>query len=293
MASTVQPNVVAVTDAHGDSCGAVVWWKLSGEVSIDRLAVSWEARGLDPDLLPNEPSPAKRIRRAVDQVARGMNGRCLVRPLAGKSSWAIVNEEASKDDLEYQIVLRARLEGEGLFAECAHPVYSDVIHAAYDHYRDNLVSNDVSKWLLDTMDRMRAVGLRQGGGIYFVPRERVPQLRQIASVLADVSGHEVYEVPALKSDEAVRAILHAVLDEADQELGRIEEEMGEREYGKRGLETRERRCGQLLEKVAEYEALLGESMDGIRDRAEGLRAEIVAATLVASMEGGGDDDAQG
>jgi len=285
MASTVQPSIVAVTDAHADSCGAVVWWRLSGEVPVDRLAAAWQLRGLDPDLLPGEPSPAKRVRRAVDQVARARLGRHLVRPLVGPSSWAVVDETATADDLDYRIAFRARLDGDDL--EVDGPVqYAEQLRDAYEHHRAHLSSNDVSKWLLDAMARLRAVGLRQGGGIYFVPRDRVPELRTIASVLADVSGHEVYEVPALKSDEAVRAILHAVLDEADQELGRIGREMEDGELGERALKGRQRRCGDLLDKVADYERLLGESMDGIRERVTGLQAEIVAAALAAGAEEG-------
>lgn len=285
MASTVQPSIVAVTDAHRDTCGAVTWWKLSGEIELHGLSLAWSNAGLDADLLPPEPSPAKRIRRAVDKVARGMPGRHLVRPLAGQMSWAIVDETATQKDLDYKVVLRARIDGELLDIETQNVEGGALLRVAYDHYGIHLTSNDISRWLLRTMDRMKAVGLRQGGGIYFVPQGRVAELRELAEILGGVSGHAVYEVPALKSEEAVRAILHAVLDEADQELGYIEGEVAERDLGKKALKTREKRCETLLSKVGEYEQLLGKNMDGLRERTEGLKANIVAAVFAANEEG--------
>jgi len=263
----------------------MTWWRLNGDVELEALAKAWVAAGFDEKLLPKEPSPAKRLRRAVDKVARAMDENCLVRPLKGQHSWAIVGETASRDDLDYRINLRARLNGEALEVD-GLLMHEDQLRAAFEHYRTHLTSNDVSRWLLDTMDDMRAVGLRQGGGIYFVPQGRVDLLRNLAAVLGEVSDHAVYEVPALRSEEAVRAILDALLQEADSELDRMGEEIETGGMGPKALRTRERRCERLLDKVGEYEGLLGRSLDELRDRAEGLKADLVAAAFVAVEDGG-------
>ena len=68
MSSTVQPNIVAVLD-NPEEAGAIIWWRLSGELSLETLRDAWGAASLDSKLLPKEPT-------AVTAMARVLLQRC-------------------------------------------------------------------------------------------------------------------------------------------------------------------------------------------------------------------------
>ncbi len=94
----------------------------------------------------------------------------------------------------------------------------------------------------------------------------------------------MFEVPALKSSEAVDAILDAIATEAKDEIAKLEAAL-ENDMGKRGLHNRSERAGAMLEKLKAYEALLGKGVETIGQRLVDLQIELSTAALAA----GGDE----
>lgn len=277
---TLELGIIAVTDA--EMAGAIVWWKLQGALPIERLEEAWDAAGLDSKLLPPNPRPSDCLVRALREH---QSSRQLARPLGRSKGWVLVSEESSGDDLDYTTLVRARLdEDKNLVVDVEHPAGQEAANAmqmAFARYRGLLVTTDVSAWISHTLvPAARAVRLRKSGGIYFVPLDHVDAFRSWVGALRSASDHVVYEVPALKSDEAVEAILAALVAEADQELTAMEGELDTTEMGKRALKVRERRCDRMREKVETYEALLGQRMGDLQGRLEGLRASLVEAAFV-------------
>jgi hypothetical protein len=120
--------------------------------------------------------------------------------------------------------------------------------------------------------------------VYFVPTDKVPMYRTMAQAIGKASQHRMFEVPALKSDEAVDAILDAVLREADYECTTLETVLDTGSLGKRALKSKVAVCEAMRAKVAGYEALLGRSMTAVQDRIESLKAGVVAAALTLDAE---------
>ncbi|KKN38749.1 hypothetical protein LCGC14_0750120, partial [marine sediment metagenome] len=277
-------GIVAVTESM-ETAGCIVWWRLSGSTDGYALRQAWEDAGLPEDLVPELPSAEKALRRAViEQRER----RRLVRPLEGTKGWAVVDEAASGDDLDYSVRLKVTLNKIGhVSIEPEGAVGSDEIKAAYQRHLAQLAQTDISTWLVRLAARVRAVALRDTGGVYFIPREQVAQWRRMAGALGAASASRVFEVPALKSDEAIEAVLDAVAREAETAAEVMEEELAKENLGERALRTRTERCGAIEEKLSTYEKLLGTSLDALHDRLEVLQAGLATAALAAMA---GDDD---
>ena len=284
-AQTQDAGVIAVSDAA--LAGGIFWWSLSGDLDFAKLHTAWMTAGYDEKLLPKGATPAEALNRAVHAF---QNKRTLARPLGGKRGWALVSEATSNDgnDLQYDTLCTARVDSDGhLHISHNNPDLNKQILGRYHYYRNTLTATDVSMWLSGRLiAQAHAIKLRSTGGVYFIPHEQLDTFKAWAGLLRGISDHVVYEVPALKSDEAVEAILAALMAEADTEVGAMETELDTEDLGKRALKTRTRRCDDLRVKLVAYEGLLGRSMDAMQGRLEGLQAALVEASMLEGDDNG-------
>jgi len=272
---------IVVTENLGSACGAVTYWSLSGTCDSDQLAAAWEAAGLNKKLLPALPSPSVAMRRALGELSER---RRLVRPMAGHRGLALVRENASEEDLAHDIELRAKVNAVGRLQVSPpdHPL-AEQLRAAYGRHLNELSHQDVSGWLCRMVHEVHATPLRESGGFYFVPPgEQLETWRKMTNALGSCSAHQVFELPAMHSEQAVRAVLAAVTREAAAEAAAMEAELAaEESLGRRALQTRERRCQAMVSKLGAYEGLLGGMLDDLKDRLGDLQAQIGAAALAA------------
>ncbi len=292
---TVTPE--AVTTA-----GAISYWRLSGPIKLDALATAWKAAGLAPVMLPNPPGADVALGRAVHEetgivqvhAARKSSAdmldgvhRWLVRPLARRGAWALVEETVTKERVEFATLLTVK-SGPTFERVDANPVEYDAIvdriRANYDKRQGEIEPNDVSSWLVKIATKLQSVPLRDTGGIYFVPRKDVEIWRKVVKTIQSVSDHRVFQIPALKNSEAIDAITDAITQEVDSITATMEAELtrtGEERLGNRAIQTRKKECEMLLAKVAAYDELLGVQLK-CRERVENLEAMIATAALAAS-----------
>jgi hypothetical protein len=284
-------DLITVSD-HVPTAGAIVWWRLSGIVNVDTLRAAWAAQGLDDTLLPSTASAPVALRRAVGEQR---SARRLVRPLEGTKGYALVDEHATGADLDYHISFRVSLDTVGrlVFVPPSAPAgdprraTAEGIRAAFDRHLVELSTQDISGWLVRMMPKLDAVGLRDTGGVYFVPQPAVEKLGRLVAALKASSAHCLHRVPALRSEDAVDAILDAIAVEAEAEALGMEKELAEAALGARGLENRVEHCNEVEGKVARYEALLGKSLGTLGERLERLRANLTVAMMKAQGTEGG------
>jgi hypothetical protein len=296
-----------------EDAGSVVYWRLQGAVDPDHLAAVWEQAGLDPADLPELPSSATALNRTLKAFQRG---RTLIRPLAA-GGYAVVQETARREALEYDTVLTARLDSVGRLvfsreaqATCdcgwaeksdeeratslhtkacavrvaveaageAHPL-APAIRTAYATTMNELAPVDVVPWLVDLLyRRCDAVALRDHGGVYYVPRTGTERWRAILGAIREVSQHRIFEIPALSSKEVLSAVLDAVEREAAREAEDMAAELASG-VSERVAKTRVARCDAVEQKVTRYEAILGERLEGIRAKLAELRGGLASAML--------------
>jgi hypothetical protein len=293
-------NLVAIQgDEQLETAGAISYWSLEGEVDLDGLRQSLTIEGLEARLLPTGPT----LQEALVRGARAscIDSRQLVRPLGKRGAWAFVQERAVRTDgpdveLEYQqiltgqVVLVQQADGSkreepevkiarGVERTEAVDQLVDQILAECDRQRGILAANDVSWWLVYVAKQLHAVSLRERGGVYFVPRDVLPTWRKIARILADETQHKVFEIPAVKTEEAVDAILTAVRAHVRAKFTEAEEYLSGK-TSTRGLNALERELEGMKGYVAHYVNLLGVALPELTDKLENIRGAMVAARVL-------------
>lgn len=274
-------EVVLVSGDAARECGAAVYWEMRGPVDQAALTNAWEAAGLSTDEVPGLPSPEEAMARAV---AEQRSRRTLTRPLGGRGQgWVIVRERAvGAEDLDWTADCKVRLDALHRLTVTPdqHPLHDALTQAYYRHLGE-LSTADISSWLVRQALGCGGVALRQQGGMYFVPHTSLARWRTVVGVLRQVSGHSLYELAAMRTDELVAAVLDAVTREAHDAAEQIEGELADGSLGKRALQARVDRCGELARKLADYEALLDQKRDGVREQLERTRANLTVAMLAS------------
>lgn len=284
MANEQASGLLAVLDGAGTpAAGAIIWWRLQGGVELERLRAAWEAEGLETAWLPSAPGPSVALTRAVNELR---DTHRLVRSLPKGAGHVVKLERARKDvdgnvvDLDYDTDMRVALDKVGRVQ--VTPAWHDdaaKVTELFDRYQRELVQADVSPWLCRLVDKLSAVALRDTGGIYFVPRFELPTWERIVRALRAATAHTVSNVPAMRSEEAVRAIADAVSVEAEAEFESIMRQLEDGELGERAIENRVELTRRIEGKVLRYEELLGEKLEKLHARAEELRASLSVAAI--------------
>jgi hypothetical protein len=271
-------NIVATEEIAG--AGALTYWTLSGELDPAALAEGWEDAGLEESKLPSPPSSTVALSRAVrEQQSRHR----LVRKT--RDGYAIVNEKVAGNDLDYGVELHVSLDAAGrVTGTPAEHIAIEQVRSDYDHHLGVCTAEDIGAWLCRLVREHDGVALRDTGGFYYVPPTRLEAWKQATRLLGAVSTHKVYLVPAMRSEDAVEAILAAVQGEAEAEAAQVEKELEGASLGERALSTRESRLHEVEAKVGRYEALLGVTLERFRERLKVLQAGVSAAMLRAMAE---------
>lgn len=255
---------------HTNLSGAVTYWK-AADSDIDRT------RAALGDHCPPDEAPASILRRAL--TAEYANPTTLVRPLAQAGRFAVVIEDRGRASNVYATALTATVDDTG--AIDADP-YNELPRVAEAYRRAAAVMPGarVSAGLVKAVGALGGVSLRPSGGIYYIPPQTMPDFEALAQRIeaAAMQAGEtaVYVLRTPTDQNTARAIVDALVSESEAEAARIEADATGGELGARGLKTREKEAGALLDRLTEYEALLGVNLD--RTRAALDRAKTAAAT---------------
>lgn len=277
-----QSGFVVVNEAARKNAGLVTWWTLSGSVSVARLRAAWIAAGNDPAELPELPGPQVLLRRALMQYISDRR-HTLLRPLPD-GEFAVVRERvvAADDghDVEYETLFKAWIDSDCVVTDGSGEV-DDAVDILFERAKQTYESHELSSWFVRRVEAAQAVGLRDRGGIYFVPETAVEGWSAFAALVSGLSQAKIYEIPAMRTQSAVAAVLDAVQREAAQAAEALAQELAAGNLGAKALQGRVGRVEALARKVASYEALLGVQLGELQQRLVELNAKAVEAILVA------------
>jgi hypothetical protein len=279
--SSKSKGLVAVPAELRQFAGAITMWRLHGDVDPDALSATMSAQGLQHIAPPALPGPDAALRRALDEFRAR---RVLVRPLKNRGAWSLVSEELDGDDvLHHAQTCTVTLDGVGRLSVSALGPGSDNLRdrIAEEYVRHSTMysAHDVSAWLIAQCNRLAAVSIRDGGGVYFIPRANLPEWERITRAAQSANASTFCDVPALPTESVVRAVLDAMRAEAEQAYAAIEEEINDGKLGARALASRAERCSAIAAKIVGYEELLDAKMTDLRAKLSDLQAGIAAAIL--------------
>lgn len=272
MTTTRQLDLV-VTEAH-ESAGSMVWWSLRS-VRYDEMVAKLKEVGVPDKRLPHPVGPTTALYRAM---RRFEDRRHFLRPRPdNRHGWTLVREHVENGEhLRWEAVGSVTLgEGGSLDINGAEHIRDELIKAFHEE-QATLSTEEVSTWLTQSlMPLLNAIGLRQRGGFYFIPRQAVEQFRREVACLPG----DFCEVPAMRTKETVRAVLDSLARESAAGIDAIFTELSEGKLGSRALKTRKVECEHMAAKLSEYEAMLGSSLPVIVGRLEQLQAAVTQAVL--------------
>lgn len=275
--TVVNKDVMAVLD--GQQAGAMIWWDLSGGADPYKLRVAWAAEGLDPGWIPEPPAPQVALRRAVHLMREKHR---IPRPLEGRKGWALIHETASGDRLDYSQTVTVTVDVTGtLKIEPAGHELAGILRDTYQGCLELLDNNDISSLLISYTESLLAIALRERGGFYFLPPNKIDAFRKAARALKLTTGVTCYEVPAMRSEGALQAILAGLTSEVSQKVAELTAVLDEGEAGERALNSKVVICKKAEAKVTAYEELLGQGLQHLKDQLESTRARLTEAALLA------------
>jgi hypothetical protein len=302
-------NVIAIDDKeiNARSVGRLVLWSLTGgDVSLAALVAALDAEGSKAN--PPPPVTAKvALHRAIDVVAKELGCEAMLLTAkqvetdeAGKpkgyqrkrGDWAIVRAPKQRtgetgEEVAYPIVASARIEGDAISVSAGTAFeVEERLRQTFGAARAVLAPADIGHWLCDKLRALDAVPVKENGGVYFLPKGNVERWEKLVAALGKASGHKVFAIPSMRTQDAVEAILAAITAETRGECEKMAEEIATAGLGKRALETRETATGELLGRLERYEGLLGARLDDLRAAIEETRS----AVTVAKMALGSDDN---
>jgi hypothetical protein len=281
-------NDIIVTSTDNNA-GAVVWWSLSGEVEVGRLAAELEARGVAIDVA--RPTAHYALRRAAHKVDEQS---LFLRALPGRrSGWALVREHATDNDsLEHNVELRTWVDGtdDGPVLRIEpfdHPRAAS-LRAEFARIGSVLDVQSLSGWLTQcVIPQLVSIALRDNGGFYFMPQPSVETFRRVVAAIEACGGSKFMEIPAMRSEQAVGAVVGALQRDVVAAVAELETELTAADGGltERGVKTRQARCERLLDIVQTYERSLDISLASMREEVGRVKSALVVAALSAG-EGG-------
>ncbi len=301
-ALTMKTPIIAVDTSTipADVCGAVTFWRLQGACDFEKLKAALDGSGITP---PSLPSATEALKRACTEQAEK---HLLVRPLPNRGGFALVRETPNPetgthsytDELVVKLKVEKNPDGTTL-TSLSRPggekdseraaLLASKVRASYDAALMRLDSADVGSWLVTLAKKLQAVSLRESGGVYFVPRPSMTTWRNVTRALAGNSAHVVAEIPSLRADEAVAAVLDALTREAEAAMKAVREALAVPEddaaaLGSRALQTKQREAEELQSKLASYEQLLDVKLDAVREALAGTQGSLSRAYLAAIAE---------
>lgn len=273
-------NIVATEGS--EHAGALVAWRLHGDVNCDRFIEQMEQIGLPSSKLPDMPTPEQAIARALGEI---QNRRRRVVPLKKRGAWAVCRLDASETDVDFGVECTVRLDqvGRPVCEPAYHPAVPE-IKAEFNNALETLSTTDISGWLVSMVRAQGGLSVLAQGGLYFLPRGAgLDMWRAIAAAVGGCSEHTVYEIPAMHTQSVVNMVLDGLVDEVTKTTAAIESDLmaDDNSLGARALRTRMQTCDALVERVAKFEGVLGVKLSNMQDQLVSLRAMVVAAKLTA------------
>ncbi len=215
----------------GNHLGDLVFWTLAdARVDREQLERVWREAKLDVSLLPEEPTAERALKLAVREAQVGNRDRLIRLGLDNEAEivFAVVREHRDEQgNVSYHQEARLHLD------RSTERLTSDVdlhdivlaVTTGYQAHRATHPSDDVRKAIVKALASWRAVMLREGGGIYWVPNVHAEELRRLQSAIERIGMSRVYVLPVHDSVDANRALGEIATASLEDELAQLQIEI--------------------------------------------------------------------
>lgn len=269
--------------------GGFSYWNLGRETDPDILLPRLEALGL-PAFAPEHRSWLMSLKAALSETFS--QSEDMVRPLKSRSNdgYLVVTEERGRDNNTYVKKVHAKVDEAGSVVVVSGECNVFDLQRKTNHFRHVLASEAVSKTLVAiATGHCKGIGLREAGGLYFIPDEHVGLWMRVLRAVEDSavgnSKNRCSLIPLEINEMTMRDIREAIVKEICNTADHIMDDLRDNELGERAIENRAARAKVAVGRMKQYEALLGETLTQCR---ESLRAASTALSAAVSIQDAND-----
>jgi len=232
--------------------------------------------GIDPAFLPEYAGDRVAVGRAITQASSGLQREgFLLRPITRAASqvvYGIVKEarDEAEQKLEhaFESLVSWAAEPDPSIVSGDHPIARRVAEA-YRELRNKIVADDWSSTITAYLESHDAARVRGDGRVYWVPPQRLDEVRQFGAFLAEVG----IDLVLCEIEAESRTVVTAVAQESlDEQINALEQEVATFD-GTQKPTTYQRRLDEyqrLRERAVLYRDALGLGVD----RAEQVLKEL-------------------
>jgi hypothetical protein len=221
----------SVLGSAGEHLGDLVWWALS-DAAVSRITLEsiWAGAQLARELLPEPPTAEKALRLAVRtcQVGQAEHLIRLAKDEGDELVYAVVREHQPGDGtLSYTQEARVGLNRVAGSLTTDAPAHS-IVRAMEEAFQTHLsvhTADDIRRMLVRTLRSFAAVTLREGGGVYWVPRSYADDVRRLEQAVAQMGTSKLSLVPVHHTAQGSRTLGEVARGSIEAELAALKQEM--------------------------------------------------------------------
>lgn len=266
--------------------GVGTFWKCAGFTVLKDLRLNLEARGWE-EVCPEPRAPNAALRSALDELYSGKAWR--IEPLANKNSLEVVQIERGEERNEYRHNFRVTIDSSRQVEVRPYCFQTaERIVEAFNKHLGLVTAPQVTKVLMAGIARLHGTHLPGLGNLYWLPESMEERWRELASCVENTrtNGGQtgVYYLRHELDADAVRAVRDGIVGEIEAASEKMHADVLSGELGDRALATRKKEAGELREKIALYEQLLGTGLEHLHAGLEKVEQAMMAATLLEGRE---------
>lgn len=265
--------------------------RLDGLCTYWQGAVSYSADALRQQISGVHSTAADLLPASQDSAAlrRTLNAKYpdhLIRPLARKEGFDVVEEilGSSEHGNHYSSRGTARPNGSTLdVTGICYPMAYELTQM-YQEQRALFTGAQVGMFLSRVcQESLGGVALRENGGFYWLPGHQVQVWSAIDDACANAAHkgrHRVYYIRHSLDPDSVIAVMDALRASVSADLANLSDDIQNGGLGKRGMESKQREAGILLQRVREYERMTGTYLNDLTSQIEGVEEAAAEAVLM-------------
>ena len=212
-----------------DYIGVTVFWTINKfNMETEQVQSLLEGCGLDSSLI-HSVSPKVALKRASRDFSRSQNTKeevCFSRSIVDDKKSTIIGvvaEEADKEHsrLNYHQTITASLDKSSGVVKISGRGKKALLEKL-NNFQKNTTDEDIRRLVYLFVDKLSGCALRASGGIYFVPKIKVPTLVKLENFISKLNCGKLYLMRMTNADVEKRIAWEAAEEEIKQKVAKIE-----------------------------------------------------------------------
>lgn len=264
--------------------GVVTYWH-SVRSSFDQLEQKLAdlPYGVGQKIMCERRKPASILKAALEDVFDASSQ--LVRRTKKANTFEVVREERGATENTYTHEFGAAVDpktGELAFSQDLGWETDQKVRLAYEAQTDRVTASQVGRIMVDGVKECFGTSLRDRGGVYWVPGDKLWLWLEIAQRVEacglENGGNQTFLIRHALDQDALRAVHTAIVREVRSEARQAREAI-DAEPGEKALERQRDELAALGQKIKFYENVLGETLPEMQQLCE----ETVTAAATAQL----------